>query len=142
MCAMGEDGVLPAVFAKRVQSNGVLFVSLSLYTAVCLLVVFWAKAFDEILSFSIFLDCFGMATSASTIFILRRKQVEPKDSDFYRMKMYPLMPLIFISAYVFVAISVSVSQPRIALTGLSVLAFFALIYFLGAWRKKKPKTLN
>ena len=142
MCAMGEDGVIPAIFAKRVQSNGVLFVSLSLYTAVCLLVVFWAKAFDEILSFSIFLDCFGMATSASTIFILRRKQVEPKDSDFYRMKMYPLMPLIFISAYVFVAISVSVSQPRIALTGLSVLAFFALIYFLGAWRKKKPKTLN
>ncbi len=137
MCAMGEDGVIPAIFAKRFQSSGVLFVSLSLYTAVCLLVVFWAKAFDEILSFTTFLDCFGMAISASTIFILRKKKVEPEAGDYYRMKIYPLMPLVFISAYVFVAISIFVSEPRTALAGLGVLAFFLIIYFLGAGRKKR-----
>jgi APA family basic amino acid/polyamine antiporter len=134
MYAMSEDGVIPAVFGKKFRSNGVLFTSLSAFTAVCLLVVFWAKEFDEILSFTIFLDCFGMAASAGTIFILRKREVQPEGSKIYRMKIYPLMPLVFIAAYVYVAISIFIDRPGTALTALGVLALFMIIYFLGGKR--------
>jgi APA family basic amino acid/polyamine antiporter len=135
MYAMSEDGVILRIFSKRFSSNGALFSSLSAFTAVCLLVVFWAKEFDEILSFTIFLDCFGMAASAGTIFLLRKKKVQPQGSEIYRMKIYPLMPLIFISAYTYVAVSIFIDSPKTALTALSVLAFFMIIYFVGAKRR-------
>ncbi len=137
MYAMSEDGVIPAVFSKRFSSNGALFSALSAFTAVCLLVVFWAKEFDEILSFTIFLDCFGMAASAGTIFLLRKKKVQPEGAEIYRMKIYPLMPLIFISAYTYVAISIFIDSPKTALTALGVLAFFMIIYFVTAKGTKK-----
>ncbi len=130
MCAMAEDGVIPKIFAKRNNSTGVMTSSLTVFAVACILVVFWMKAFDKILSFTIFLDCFGMAASAGTIFKLRKQQVHPEGKEFYRMKLYPLLPVIFIAAYAFVAISIFVNSPGTALTALTVMGFFALLYFL------------
>jgi APA family basic amino acid/polyamine antiporter len=132
MFAMAEDGVLPKIFAKRTATNDVLFTSLTAFTSVCVLIVFWMKAFDKILSFTIFLDCFGMAASAGTIFKLRKENVHPKGEEFYRMKLYPLLPVIFIAAYSFVAISIAFDTPGTALTALIVMGIFMLIYFISA----------
>jgi APA family basic amino acid/polyamine antiporter len=46
------------------------------------------------------------------------------------MKLYPLLPLIFIAAYIFVGISIWVNTPELAWTGLAVFAAFLVIYFL------------
>ena len=77
MYAMSEDKILPPVFKKRNHKTDVLTVSLSAFAAVCIIIIFWAKEFDKILTFSIFLDCFGMILSAATIFILRKKTKAP-----------------------------------------------------------------
>ena len=130
MYAMSEDGVLPAVFRKRNGRTDVLVNSLTAFAATCVMIVFWAREFDLILSFSIFLDCIGMAFSAGTIFLLRKRGTHPHGSSFYKMKLYPLQPLVFIAAYCFVAISILVDKPRTALTGLGVLTLFILLYFL------------
>ncbi len=130
MYAMSEDGVLPAIFRKRNTKTDVLVTSLSTFAAICILVIFWAKQFDQILSFTIFLDCIGMATSAATLFILRRRTAHLDNTNIYKMKLYPLLPLIFIAAYLFVAISIFVDKPRTALTGLAVLSGFIVIYFV------------
>lgn len=135
MYAMAEDGVLPKIFAKRTATSDVLFTSLTAFAAVCVLIVFWMKAFDRILSFTIFLDCFGMAASAGTIFKLRKEKVHPKDEEIYRMKLYPLLPVVFIAAYSFVAISIAFDTPWTALTALIVMGIFMLIYFLSVKRK-------
>lgn len=74
MYAMSEDNILPPAFRKRNTNTDVLTVSLSVFAAICIIIIFWAKEFDKILSFTIFLDCFGMILSAATIFILRKKQ--------------------------------------------------------------------
>jgi basic amino acid/polyamine antiporter, APA family len=129
MYAMAEDGVLPKIFSRRNVSNGVLFTSLTAFAAACVLVVFWMKAFDKILSFTIFLDCFGMAASAGTIFKLRKQKVHPEGKEFYQMKLFPLLPVVFIAAYTFVAISIAVATPLTALTALVVMGVFMLIYF-------------
>ena len=135
MYAMAEDGVLPKIFAKRTATTDVLFTSLTAFAAVCVLIVFWMKAFDRILSFTIFLDCFGMAASAGTIFKLRKQKVHPKGEEFYQMKLYPLLPIVFIAAYSFVAISIALDTPWTALTALIVMGIFMLIYFLSVKRK-------
>jgi APA family basic amino acid/polyamine antiporter len=140
MFAMSEDGILPPVFAKRHSTTGALTVSLTAFTVVSLITVFWAGEFDRILSFSIFLDCFGMILSAATIFILRRKTKHLDGTGIFKMKLYPVLPAIFIAAYVFVAISISTdyrSNHYAALTGIIVLTCFVALYFLIHGRKKQ-----
>jgi len=139
MYAMSEDNILPPVFKRRNRNTDVLTVSLSVFAAICIIIIFWAKEFDRILSFTIFLDCFGMILSAATIFILRKKTKHLDDTGIYKMKLFPLMPLVFITAYVFVAISIALDykdNKHAALTGLGVMAAFTGLYFLLAQLKK------
>lgn len=137
MYAMSEDGILPAAFKKKNEKRDVLTVSLSVFAALCVIVLFFMDEFNEILSFTIFLDSFGMAFSAATIFILRKRTKHLDGTGIYIMKLYPLMPLIFIAAYVFVAISIAIDTPRYALIGVGSIAAFMLIYFVMVRTKKQ-----
>lgn len=139
MFAMSEDNILPPVFKKRNPKTDVLTVSLSVFAAICIIIIFWAKEFDTILSFTIFLDCSGMVLSAATIFILRKKTKHLDDTGIYKMKLFPLMPVIFIIAYTFVAISITLDYKNngyAAAIGVSVMAAFTGLYFLLAQLKK------
>ena len=143
MFAMSEDNILPPVFKKRNPKTDVLTVSLSVFAAICILIIFWAKEFDRILSFTIFLDSFGMILSAATIFILRKKTKHLDHTGIYKMKLFPLLPVIFIAAYVFVAISIALdykSNQYAALIGLAVMAVFTALYFLLVQLKKNKSS--
>ena len=137
MQAMSEEGVLPKACGKRTAKNNVLFVSLNLFSALAILIVFWAKTFDKILSFSIFLDCFGMALSAATIFKLRKQTAHLDGSGIYKMKLFPVFPMLFILAYTFVAISIFIDEPFTALLALLILAVFIGIYFLRRYKNSR-----
>jgi APA family basic amino acid/polyamine antiporter len=138
MYAMSMDGILPAAFKKREEKKDVLTVSLTAFAAVGIVVLFFAETFDRILGFTIFLDSIGMATSAATIFILRKRTKHLDGTGIYKMKLYPLLPLIFITAYIFVGISIWINTPELAWTGLSVFAVFLAIYFVVRKFKKSP----
>ena len=142
MYAMSEDKILPPVFKQRNEKTDVLTVSLSVFAAICIIIIFWAKEFDKILSFTIFLDCSGMILSAATIFILRKKTKHLDGTGIYKMKFYPLMPLVFISAYIFVAISITLDYKNnkyAAAIGLTVMAVFTALYFLLSALKKNKE---
>ena len=130
MYAMCDDKILPPVFGRRHPRTGVLTTSLTVFAAACVLIVFWAKEFDTILSFSIFLDCFGMILSVGSIFILRKKTAHLDGGGIYKMKWYPLQPLVFIAAYAFIAISLMINETKLSVIGLSALTGFILLYFL------------
>jgi APA family basic amino acid/polyamine antiporter len=130
MFAMSEDGVLPAVFKKKSAQRDVAVTSLTVFSIICIIVLFFAKTFDEILSFTIFLDCFGMALSAGSIFMLRKRTKHLDGTGIYSMRLYPLQPIIFIAAYVFVCLCIIITKPMTALIGISVLSGFMLLYFL------------
>ena len=130
MYAMSKDRILPRAFQKRDEKKDVLTVSLTVFAAMGIIVLFFAKTFDQILGFTIFLDSIGMATSAATIFILRKRTRHLDGTGIYKMKLYPLLPLIFICAYIFVGISIAVNTPKLALIGTAVFAVFLTIYFL------------
>lgn len=129
MYAMSDDKILPGAFQRR-NNRGALTVAVSVFAALAAISVFWAKEFDTILSFTIFLDCFGMILSAASIFIVRKRTAHLNDTGIYQMKLYPLFPLIFIAAYSFVAISLLINETNTSLLGLGVLAVFMVLYFV------------
>jgi basic amino acid/polyamine antiporter, APA family len=129
MYAMSEDKILPKVFQKRNKKDA-LTIALSVFAGLAAIVVFWAKEFDTLLSFTIFLDCFGMVLSAGSIFIIRKRTAHLNGTGIYSMKWYPLLPLIFIAAYSFVAISLLVNETKLSLIGLGVLTGFIILYFI------------
>jgi basic amino acid/polyamine antiporter, APA family len=129
MVAMSEDEILPASFQKR-NSRGALTLALTVFAGLAAVIVFWAKEFDTLLSFTIFLDCFGMVLSAGSIFIIRKRTGHLNGTGIYSMKLYPLLPIIFIAAYSFVAISLLINETKLSLIGLGVLAGFILLYFI------------
>lgn len=139
MYAMSTDGILPAAFQKKEEKKDVLTVSLTVFTAICVIVLFFADRFEKILSFTIFLDSIGMATSAATIFILRKRTKHLDDTGIYSMKLYPFLPVVFILAYIFVGIMIAVAEPLLALTGIAVLAGFLLLYFIVQYLRKTKR---
>jgi basic amino acid/polyamine antiporter, APA family len=133
MYAMGEDGSLPSVFARKNEKTGVLTFSLTVFAAVCVIILFFMQQFEKLLAFTIFLDCFGMILSSATIFWFRKKTKHLDGTGIYKMKLFPLVPLIFMAAYTFVGISIALDYKNndyAALTGLGVLAVFVILYFL------------
>lgn len=140
MYAMSQERTLPGFFSKQNPKNQVFTISLTVFAAMCIVILFFAQTFDKILNFTIFLDCFGMVASSATIFILRKRTRHLDGTGIFKMKLYPLLPLIFMGAYLFVGISIAMQTPDTALVGLAVLAGFMLIYFLTSkFRKTIPE---
>lgn len=137
MYAMSDDGILPDMFKKKDEKKDVLTISLTVFAAACIVVLFFADTFDKILSFTIFLDSIGMATSAATIFILRKRTKHLDGTGIYSMKLYPILPIIFIIAYIFVGTMIAITTPQYAIIGAIVFAIFFGIYFLIQYLKKK-----
>ncbi len=130
MYAMGDDGSLPAIFAQQNKKSNVFTFSLSVFAVLCIIILYFSQQFEKILTFSIFLDCFGMVLSSGTIFWFRKKTKDLDNTDIYKMKLFPLMPLVFMAAYLFVGISITIADPQAALTGIVLLAVFTILYFL------------
>jgi basic amino acid/polyamine antiporter, APA family len=130
MYAMGEDGSFPKIFARHNEKTNVTGFSLTVFAALCIVILYFAQEFEKILSFTIFLDSFGMVLSCATIFWFRKKTKHLDGTGIYKMKLFPLMPVIFILAYLFVAISITIDDPNAALTGLAVLGGFVFLYFI------------
>lgn len=138
MYAMSEDGILPKAFQKKDEKKDVLTVSLTVFAAICVIVLFFADTFEEILSFTIFLDSIGMATSAATIFILRKRTRHLDGTGIYKMKLYPFMPLLFIAAYIFVGIIIAIDRPDLAGIAMGVFISFLLLYLFVTKLKPNP----
>jgi len=117
----------------------VLVFSLSVFAAMCIVILFFAQTFEKILNFTIFLDCFGMFASSATIFKLRKQTKHLDGTGIYKMKLFPLLPLIFMSSYLFVGTSIAIQTPDIALIGVSVMAVFIAIYFISQYFKNSSK---
>lgn len=129
MYAMGQDNALPKIFT-RTTKNGTMIVSLTVFVAIALVTLLFAQTFNKILNYTVFLDCLSTAFAAATIFYLRKKSSGNTD-DIYKVWPYPLVPVLFIAAFLFVAYSIFESDPFTALTGFAIFIAFVMIYFAG-----------
>lgn len=143
MYAMGEDGSLPKPFAQQDQQTGVLKFSLTVFTGMCFVILFFSQQFEQILSFTIFLDCFGMILSSATIFWFRKKTKALDGTGIYKMKFFPVLPIIFMSAYAFVGASIALDDPQAAITGVGVLiAFLGLFFIVKKFKKNQHAAVS
>lgn len=131
MFAMSEDGLLPKVFSYRHKKTDALVASLTVYAVVAILITFLGKGVDDVLSFSMFLDSIGMATSAATLFILRKRhENDTAVSKGTMANILPMLTTLFVITYFLVATAVVVDKPYAALTGTVLLALFVAVYFV------------
>jgi basic amino acid/polyamine antiporter, APA family len=136
MAAMSEDKILPPAFSRRHPKTGALTTSLTVYALMSAIIVFWAEQFDYVLSFSIFLDSIGMVLAAGSIFVLRKRTKELDGRGIYTMRLYPLLPILFMAAYSFVTLSLLFTETRISLIGIAVMIVFISGFFIAGKLKK------
>ncbi|WP_293786789.1 APC family permease [uncultured Pedobacter sp.] len=137
MFAMGEEGALPKIFSSMNKKTEVITISLTVFSLISVVIIFYAKTFDKILNYTIFLESISMASSAATIFILRKRTAHLDKKTIYTVPLYPILPIIFIAAYTFVAFSIYADDQNAALNGLYIFAGFLAIYFISRWFNKK-----
>ena len=143
ICAMSEDGTIPPFFSRYSKRFNVPVTSLITFTGISVLTLFFAKSFDVILNYVIFIDSIGFIAAAATLFILRKRE-NPGRENIYKMKFYPWIPLIFILSYAFVTYSVisasiDKDQGRSVLYGLCFFIGFLPLYLLFIFLKKRSR---
>lgn len=141
MFAMSEEGTMPKSFQQSNAKTKVLTTALTVFTITIVITLFYAKEFDKILDYIMFLDSIGMAFSAATIFFFRVRKLKPEGQEIYKMPLYPIMPVFYILAYIFIASSVFVKKPDAALNGLIIFVVFFVMYWIVQYFKnyaKKP----
>jgi APA family basic amino acid/polyamine antiporter len=135
MFAMSEDGTMPASFRDINPKTQVMTTALSVFTVASIFTLMYAQEFDRILDYIMFLDSIGMAFSAATIFYFRKKNTAPEGNDIYKVPLYPVLPIFYIAAYTFIALSVFVKKPDAAINGLIIFAaFFAAFWAAYFWK--------
>ncbi|HUX06047.1 MAG TPA: amino acid permease [Acidobacteriota bacterium] len=128
--AMAEDGVLPKIFKRvnpktQVQEFALLFLGLVAFTSILLM-----GTFENLLKYVMLFDSFTLATVASTVFILRRKNVPQKDYDCYKVPLYPWVPAIFVFFLLCITVSVILDNPASALIGAGIVIIGLPIFFI------------
>ncbi len=121
--AMAEDKILPPVFKKINEKTQVGEFSLTVYYSLMVINVFFLGTFEKIVNYVMFIDSLALATAAATIFILRREQKNTQ-YDGYKIKLFPLVPLVFMVLIGAVMINVLISDIPSAMMGL-------LLFLLG-----------
>ena len=128
MFAMSEDKVLPAIFQKKHPKTDALVPGLTVFAITTILVTFFGKGVDDVLSFSIFLDCMGMSTSAATLLILRRKKQGDATVTGALKRWTPIFCVIFVLSYALVACAVVIDKPYSAITAVILLCIVLVLY--------------
>ncbi|MBM3184960.1 MAG: amino acid permease [Bacteroidetes bacterium] len=110
--AMAEDRVLPNLFKRvnsktQVQEFGVIF-----FCFIIFLTLFFMNSFQKILDYVMFFDSISLITAAGSIFILRRraKKNQADEKSIFKLKFYPWIPILYISIYTLVNLSVFLSN--------------------------------
>lgn len=122
--AMAEDKILPGIFKKVNPKTQIQGFGISLFFLMILATLFFLNNKEQLLNYIIFIDNLSLAFAAVTIFILRKRMSETPYTG-YRIRMFPLVPIIFIAVLLFACGNIFISNMAEALAGLAI--------FLGAY---------
>ncbi|MEL7532627.1 MAG: amino acid permease [Bacteroidota bacterium] len=125
--AMAEDRVLPPIFGRvnsktQVQEFGLLF-----YLVISLISLAVFQDFRSILEYVMFIDSMALALGAASIFIFRHR-AKGQIYNGFKTPLYPLIPALYVICLLAVCINVGVSNPKMAIIGVGLLAMGAAMY--------------
>ena len=126
--AMAEDKILPPIFKKVNTKTQVQEFGLTFFISVMIASVFLLGSFENIVNYVLFIDSISLASAAAAIFILRRKS--EKDYSDFKMKLYPIVPLLFIVTLLFVTYNTILDDSTTALYGFLIFIGGLPLYYL------------
>ncbi|MEO7313462.1 MAG: APC family permease [Chitinophagaceae bacterium] len=136
MFAMSTDKVFPKIFAYKSPKTQALVPGLTVFALTTILITFFGKGVDDILDFSIFLDCLGFITAAAALLILRKRKFGSENVVGTFSKIIPVITVLFVMAYIIVASAVVIDNYKAALIGVGLLILFVILYFAFYHNKK------
>lgn len=132
--AMAEDNILPPVFKKLNERTMTQEFGLSFFVALMLISLLLLGTFEKIVNYVMFIDSLSLVSAAGTIFIFRNRAKASGQAtvdDVYKMKFYPLVPIVFMLVLLIVMFNVLISDTQSALYGCAIfLAGFPLYVLL------------
>lgn len=129
--AMAEENVLPPVFKKVNERTQTQEVALTAYVAIIIIFLFALSSLYQILSYVMFFDSIGLIAACAAVFILRRRaKRDGEPAGIYKMKLYPMMTILFIIGYALVNVSVMYFEPGIAAIGFVLFIAGLPLYYL------------
>ena len=134
--AMAEDDLFFRPFARlhpeyRTPTWAILF------QASWSIVLALSGTFGQLLNYVVFGDWILFALIVGTLFVYRRRDPDEASSDIFRMVGYPVLPILFIAASLFVVVSTIASmEPLNAGIGVGLLALGAVVYLGFRWRRR------
>ncbi|MCC7296461.1 MAG: amino acid permease, partial [Acidobacteria bacterium] len=132
--AMAKDGLLfPQLAALHPRfltpHNSIL--ALAAWSIVLSL----SGTFEQLFTYVVFGQWLFFGLTVAAVIVLRRKRPDlPRP---YRTWGYPVTPVVFILASLYIAVSALISQPGKALAGLGIILLGLPFYFFGRKRAKK-----
>lgn len=131
--AMAKDGLLWSALNKVHKKYGVPHVALVCQTALAGLFVV-VETFETLLNSVVFVMLLSSIGSGLAHIILRHKL--PSAARPYRTFGYPVIPLLFIAAYLWIAVQIAMSSPFRSLVGILITLSGLPLYFLIFRRKE------
>lgn len=113
-----------------------------LFQAAWAIILALSGTFGQLLNYVVFGDWILFALIVGTLFVYRRWDAEAGggDADTFRMVGYPLLPVIFILASIFVVVStIGSMQPRNALIGAGLMGLGVVAYFGFRWLRRREE---
>ncbi len=135
MYAMSKDGVFPKIFAYKHPKTEALVPGLTAFAIIAIVVAFFGKGVDNVLDFSIFLDCIGFSFSAAALLILKKRKQGNENVTGFVQHITPYLCVVFVLAYFVVATAVVIDNPSAAITGIALMALFFGVYY-GFYHKR------
>jgi len=135
--AMAEDGILPKIFERVNPKTQVQEFCMTVYVAAILVLLFFAGSFSAMLNYTMFFNTIGLTLGAVAIFILRKKTKALHNTGIFIIRWYPLVPLIFIAAYIFVTISIFIGDPKACFVCFGGFVIGLLIYYVATKSRKQ-----
>ncbi|MFI5171096.1 MAG: APC family permease [Chitinophagales bacterium] len=126
--AMADEKILPPIFKKVNTKTQVQEFGLSFFITVMVASVFLLGSFDKIVTYVLFIDSISLASAAAAIFILRKRSAP--DYSGFKMKLFPVLPILFMVTLLFVTYNTIIDDSHSALIGFLIFIGGLPLYYL------------
>jgi basic amino acid/polyamine antiporter, APA family len=109
--AMAADGTLPRIFMRVNPKTQSQEFTLLFFGTIIVLSIFLLGTFERLMNYVMLFDSMNIAVVASTIFVLRKRNVSASPQP-YRVPLYPVLPLLFVITLLAITVNVMLSQPE------------------------------
>jgi len=134
--AMAEDGLFFKRLAWLNRARVPAF-AIALQGGLAIVIALIASRFEQILNYVVSVDVVFFALTAVCVFVFRRRQRAPGETDFFRIPGHPFTTVFFIAACCVITFSVIYKEPRNSAVSFGIMLAGLPAYLVWARLRKR-----